>query len=121
MKLYAIRSNFKGTEIFEVNVIKETNKSFKIEDSRIYRNIINHADLYTEIYYHMFGTDKKLLIDTWNKKIDLKISECEEEIDRLKDMFLEYEEAMSKCVICGYNNKNCSCVPIDEEKAMNSF
>ena len=77
MKLYAIKNDFKGTEIFEVNVVKETKKSFKVEDSRLYRSVVNHSDLYIENYGFMFGVDKELLVETWNKKIDLKISEHE--------------------------------------------
>ena len=50
MKLYAINKDFNGIKIFEVNVIKETKKSFKIEDSRLYRSIVNHSDLYVINY-----------------------------------------------------------------------
>ena len=89
MKLYAIKNDFKGTKIFEVNVVKETKKSFKVEDNRLYRSVINHSDLYIENYGFMFGVDKELLVETWNKKIDLKISEHEKEIDRLRNMFIE--------------------------------
>ena len=89
MKLYDIKNDFKGTKIFEVNVVKETKKSFKVEDNRLYRSVINHSDLYIENYGFMFGVDKELLVETWNKKIDLKISEHEKEIDRLRNMFIE--------------------------------
>ena len=89
MKLYAIKKDFNGIKIFEVNVIKETKKSFKIEDSRLYRSIVNHSDLYVINYDIMFGTNKELLIEKWNKEIDLKISKYEKEIERLKNMFIE--------------------------------
>ena len=64
MKLYAIKNDFKGTKIFEVNVVKETKKSFKVEDNRLYRSVINHSDLYIENYGFMFGVDKELLVET---------------------------------------------------------
>ena len=89
MKLYAIKKDFNGIRIFEVNVIKETKKSFKIEDSRLCRRIVNHSDLYVINYDIMFGTNKELLIEKWNKEIDLKISKYEKEIERLKNMFIE--------------------------------
>ena len=88
MKLYAIKKDFDGIEIFEVNVIKETKKSFKIEDSRLYRSIVNHSDLYVINFDIMFGTNKELLIEKWNKGIGLKISKYEKEIERLKSMFI---------------------------------
>ena len=88
MKLYAIKKDFDGIEIFEVNVIKETKKSFKIEDSRLYRSIVNHSDLYVINFDIMFGTNKELLIEKWNKEIGLKISKYEKEIERLKNMFI---------------------------------
>ena len=88
MKLYAIKKDFDGIEIFEVNVIKETKKSFKIEDSRLYRSIVNHSDLYVINFDIMFGTNKELLIEKWNKEIGLKISTYEKEIERLKNMFI---------------------------------
>lgn len=89
MKLYAIKKDFNGIEIFEVNVIKETKKSFKIGDSRLYRSIVNYSDLYVINFGIMFGTNKELLIEKWNKEIDLKISKYEKEIERLKNMFIE--------------------------------
>ena len=89
MKLYAIKKDFNGIEIFEVNVIKETKKSFKIEDSRLCRSIVNHSDLYVINFDIMFGTNKELLIEKWNKEIGLKISKYEKEIERLKNMFIE--------------------------------
>ena len=88
MKLYAIKKDFDGIEIFEVNVIKETKKSFKIEDSRLYRSIVNHSDLYVINFDIMFGTNKELLIEKWSKEIGLKISNYEKEIERLKNMFI---------------------------------
>ena len=88
MKLYAIKKDFDGIEIFEVNVIKEMKKSFKIEDSRLYRSIVNHSDLYVINFDIMFGTNKELLIEKWNKEIGLKISKYEKEIERLKNMFI---------------------------------
>ena len=88
MKLYAIKKDFDGIEIFEVNVIKETKKSFKIEDSRLYRSIVNHSDLYVINFDIMFGTNKELLIEKWNKEIGLKISKYEKETERLKNMFI---------------------------------
>ena len=88
MKLYAIKKDFDGIEIFEVNVIKETKKSFKIEDSRLYRSIVNHSDLYVINFDIMFGTNKELLIEKWSKEIGLKISKYEKEIERLKNMFI---------------------------------
>ena len=36
----------------------------------------------------MFGTNKELLIEKWNKEIGLKISKYEKEIERLKSMFI---------------------------------
>ena len=88
MKLYAIKKDFDGIEIFEVNVIKEMKKSFKIEDSRLYRSIVNHSDLYVINFDIMFGANKELLIEKWNKEIGLKISKYEKEIERLKNMFI---------------------------------
>ena len=89
MKLYAIKQDFKGIRVFEVDVIKETKKSFRIEDSRLYRSIVNHSDLYIMNFGIMFGTDKELLVEKWNKEIDLKVSEHEKEIDRLRNMFIK--------------------------------
>ena len=89
VKLYAIKQDFKGIRVFEVDVIKETKKSFRIEDSRLYRSIVNYSDLYIMNFGIMFGTDKELLVETWNKEIDLKVSKHEKEIDRLRNMFIK--------------------------------
>lgn len=80
--LYAIREDFRGVKLLEVNVSGETEKRFSIDDSKICRSILNKKELYDSSYGLMFGTDADLLIQKWNEHIDEKIKRLEQMLEK---------------------------------------
>lgn len=89
-KLYVIKERFDGiVDMFYVKVETETPKQYKIDDSRVYRNVVNKSELYNMTYGHMFGLDKNELIKQWNKDINELIEKDLRSIERRKELLIK--------------------------------
>lgn len=85
MKLYAIKDVYNEVILIEIEVTKETANRYILEDNRTCRSYINKNELYKKYYdTMMFGTDKELLIELWNKSVEEKILSYERKIEKLK-------------------------------------
>ena len=88
-KLYAIKENFKGSaDVFEVEVKSITAKQYKVDDSSLYRSVVNKSELYFMTYGHMFGSNIDELIEKWN--------ECK---NKQIELYLQYIEKEKKLLI----------------------
>lgn len=89
-KLYVIKERFDGTvDVFEVTVETETPKQYKIDDSRVYRSVVNKSELYSMVYGHMFGSNRKELIKKWNERTNEQIEKYSRLIEIEKKLLIK--------------------------------